>query len=487
MLVALFSLPIVAAEPVTADASLAYASATLLGNITGQEDPGSFLFLPPSVAKRANVTIAATSLIVNWTENGRYEVMDPRNQSRPEYSMEKGPPAQGEKNHGTATAEADLNLMGSNLLALGFGDDLPTIGFESRTVTVQANPKGEWIGGAKDRGTAGQSDASRGIIRFTLPNGASQTELEDGRIRVTGNLTLHLWDTWLNVTDGQTTTTYRAGWEERSSTGPAGSVVQERQSRLLTLRMVKAEVVLTLDSGRALLVSPRSAITASGQAHLTSTLGSINNHMILDEPIDVRGDFRLESTNGTSGDNRMRGLLSYRAEVTSIQAGTAQIIAPASPSKGMSAWWLVAASVPVLLVGTVAGIRRYGPVTLDDVEYAILSGHDRRAHRSARRLAKKTPRDPDAVFLYATTLLQRKDFKPLLENIEPLAANIPKPERRGIAFVLAVASHALGDKQRSAKWGAEAAREPLLAQKLEESGVGSFKPGPSRFTQSGYA
>lgn len=483
---ALLLLPVALAKPPLTDARLTFTSASFAGNVESLGAVESFLFLPPDEEKQVNVSIRASNLLVNWTEIGWYHVTDPRDPQDSDISVQKGPGTQGEKDHGPGTATSHLQLASANLLLVGSGENLPKVNFGALAATVQANPHGHWIGGSMSRTTAGQTDPQGTVVQIHLPAGASQTELRESSITVTGNLTIYLWDTWLNVTDQDGHSSYHAG-QEFASTATPGAPARESLSRLLTLRLTNAEISITLDAGRALVVSQLSSIKAIGEARLNSALGTVNGHAVLDEPIDIQGEFRLESTNQSTNDQRMRGLLSYRADTTSVTAGTANIAAPTSPNRPISPWWLAIAAVPMLLIGTVAGIRRYGPVTLDDVEYAILAGHDRRAHSSARRLAKKTPRDPDAVFLYATTLLQRKNFGPLVEKIEPLAAQIPKPERRGIAFVLAVASHALGDKQRSAKWGAEAAREPLLAQKLEESGLGPFKPTPSRFTQSGYA
>ncbi len=484
ILAALLLLPITGAETSLVDAHIQYDAVQLAGTI---KTPffESHVFVPPQRdPKRVLLSLVAEDLIVNWTDMERYDVAHPANWSRPYVGVQKGPTTHGEAQHGRATAKASFEAPSANFLIHGLAsNEGPLMGFATSNAALKPNPGTQWVAGAHSREFSSTPDPNGTIIYFQLPAGATQTTLTNGTVHVQGNLTIYAWETVVDVTDQQGDTSYASGTRSQSP-GPAPGTTlpaHERETRLLTINARNASATITIESGQILLSSAAVPLHVVGNALFSSALGRIGDHAVLQEDLLVDGRFQLEANNKTGSETRrLEGTLAFRPGEAHLRAGDQELGAAQTVARSQPPWWLMAIAAGTLVLSA-AGYQRYKPTRIEDVELAFLSGRSKRANRLAQRLVRKTPRDPDAVFLYGTALLQQSDHERLIRKLEPLAKALKKGERRGVAYLLAVAAHVVNDEARTRKWGAEAAKDPELAKHLAEHGltIGSNPASPA--------
>lgn len=486
LLLALLFHPTAAATTVESD--IAYASVEVVG-ISTIPATAAYLFIPPAAeGKQVSFTMRAERLVVNWTEIARYDVMDPTNMSRPYGGIQQGPPSQGERDHRNATASASIIDPAANLLFAGPSQKPLTMSLDCQSLRVDSNPSDHWMVGAHSRGADPTPIPNGSTVRVPLPPEFVRARVHDAQIVLTGDTLIYVWQANVEVVDSTGTTTYASGTvHETQNPTPGPLPVGERQTRLLTIRASNATLAIRVVEGEAVVVGEAFGFASQGLASFASVSGVVGGRPLFDDKITVEGKFAFKVNKSSSAGDRLTGALAYDPALARVFASGLEITSPVPtpPFPWTTTWWILGA-VSFVTAGGV-GARRLRPVRVDEVELALLAGRQRRAYSLARRLAQRRPGDPEAVFLYATTLMQRAEFARLLDKIEPLATGIKQADRGGIAFLLALAAHALGDKPRSARWATEAARDPQLAKKLAESGIaGPITPG-SASLQSGYA
>ena len=483
--------PSTAAAAADAAGEFLYDSVDINGTITTPAFAG-LVFLPPGeTPKHASITLHAENLVVNWTERSRVEIADPANWSQPYGGVPKGPPTHGESSHANASADATFSTPMSNLIIVGRGGETPTIEFQVKEAKVKPNPVDQWIGGSRVRGSSTSPDPNGTAIYYPLAAALTQVQAGNGTFEVRGNLTLYVWETTLNVTSQDQRTTYTTGsWTQPAGPLPtADGPVRERHYRLLTLHATGAIIKLQLDSGKALINAAQLHLESTGNARFEAAegllrVGDVDRSLLRDE-LSVTGTFGVSARNQSTSEPRLRGTLTLGPGPATFAVAGQEVASVTAPvEQGRFRWWMIAGAASLLILG-VGAARRFQPVRIEQVELALLGGQDRRAGRLAQRLARKRPQDPDALFLYGTTLLQRRDFPQLLSNLEPLALRIAKPERRGLAFLLAVAAHATGDTRTARKWATEASVDPMLADRMRADGIDFAKRSGTQ--QSGYA
>jgi hypothetical protein len=474
------------------NAALTFETVEITGTINGQPAP-AHLFVPPTpTLKRVFLHIEADELVVNWTDRTRYEVADHLNWSQPYGGTQKTPQTQGEKRYPRATGDAAFTTTSSNILVTGTGSKAPLVNFTAGTVHLEANPVDQWVGGSRTRGTNPTPDVNGTAIYFPLPAAATQTRVAQATTTIEGNATIILWDTTVNVVSNGEQTPYESGsWTRPLSPSPtADAPARERHYRLITVHATNARITIVIEAGHALLASQTVSLTAAGYADINAATGPLLvgqvSRELVDENVQVGGAFALNAYNASTEKSLLRGSVVFNQGPTVVTADGDQVATVASPgSRSPASWWMVVVTGGLLVLGAV-GFRRFQPVRIEQVELAILGGQHRRARRLVNRLVRRSPGDPDVVFLYGTALLQDARHERLIEKVEPLAHALKVEDRRGVAFLLAVASHAVKDEARSRKWGAEASKDPLLATQLAKSGIAPKTQGTPSSSMNAY-
>lgn len=426
-------------------------------------------------------------MVVNWTERSRYELADPVDPGRPYGGVQKAPATQGERDHGPGRLESLLSDPTANLVLAASGRQPVPALVVAGAADARPTPVAEWVAGSRARSTARTPDPNGTVVWFPLPAGTVQTTWTNATLEVRGNLTLHIYGAVVRVQNQTGNETYASGSTTAPLSPGPGPVANERSFRLLTIRATNARAVLEVEIGPVIGASNEATLEVAGRATLAAAHGNLNvgssPEPLLGDDLTIQGKFRVETRNQTDTEPRLRGALFPEPGQATLAWGAKELeFAPIHSGPAPTWWWVAGAAGGLLLAGLVWW-RRVGPVTVEAVELAFLAGRTRRAGRLAHRLAARAPQDADALFLYATAMLQARRFEDLVDIIEPLARRVAKRHRRGVAYLLAVAAYASDNRATWRRWAREAADDPVLRQRLREDGI--WDPRPRRPLRSG--
>ena len=451
-----------------------FTSSTMRGawNLTrGSEE--TLLLVPGGAGHdRFGWALEAQSIVLNWTVVARYETTRPDDPS-PFVFVDKETPRQWNEETNAKRATSQSRSDESNLFLVGASD--PGSPSQVEELRFDASPP-SWYAGSEQTPTVSGTSGPTTRIVVDVPPEFVQAEANNGTFRFAGNISLTIWDAAVHMSSESDAFVEESGRTHK----PVAATVGETEYRLLRIDAVNATLFLQVHTGVAHVAAAALDVVGVGHAVFQGTKGVVDDEggpRILDrEPLTVTGRFSTFFQEGEARVQLTDGRMQYAA-ATQVEP----IVPNATPSWWSPWLWLtLLAIVPLVFLG----VRRSRPVTVDDVEWAILSGKSRRGLRLAKRLVGKNPGDPDAVFLYGTTLLARGRFATILKTIEPLSLRIETSSRRGIAFVLAVAAHGSKDPLRARRWAIEAAQDPQLRKRLEHDGVLTTSPS---VLQSGYA
>jgi hypothetical protein len=433
-------------------------------------------------------TLQASSLVVNVTSSTRTEAVWPNSNQEAGFVYDSAPKYQ-EYRWGRVNVTGRSLRPSSNLLVHGLGSD-PSILAHAALVELRPLVGAAWAAGASANAIAVTGQTTRSTYLLDLPRGWAQADLAAPHLDVQGDLRLALWENVVQV--GPRGETFASGVRTQDSyPSPAGTgaLVRQRNETLLVLTATDAVLTLHVASGSLRLGSDALGVAGELDATFRSAEGSIERGAdrvaVRGEPVTVSGSMQLRTWNATTVGG-LRGQFGV-ADATiglptrDLPAPFASIASPPPPAVSWLGWSVLALSI----LGLFIAWRARRSVTVDDVEWELLAGHVRRGHRMARRLVRAHPDDPDVVFLYASTLLARDRPEELVERVEPLAQDLPRPSRRGIAYVLAVAAKSLGDRARSRRWAEEASQEPLLLARMKADGL--WPKHAARAEPAGYA
>ena len=465
----------------------------------GGNETGGFLMVPSGpYARSMGWVLRADHLVVNWTNLTRYEVgrvMDPNSTY---LAAGNDPAIQGERRFGPSIATSHTDQAASNLLVTG--PDMGPVRFSSQTSAVDIGSSGNryWYAGAESSPTLTDTRDSPVRVVFEVPLDAVQGEMKDARISLEGNLSILVWQATVQVRAAAASHTFESGTGDQPliPTNPT-PLVRERVYRLLRLDALNATFTLQVDDGGALVGANDLVVRATGLAGFQGTNGVLtresHSFALAHEPFQAHGTFDIFLSKTAPPASVLHATVRLEDGRFDI-AGPRDLVpaTTATPTKPWRTHPLVWAAGFLVVAVPVVMMARHRSVAIDDVEWAILQGHSRRSARLARRLIRKTPTDPDAVFLYGATHLLHHPGPRTFARVEGLAAALPHAARTGIAYTLTLASQAVGESARVRRWAREAARDPLLRQRLEADGVlprsgKGPRARPATSAQTGYA
>lgn len=489
---------------------LIFSSALLRGSIEVESRVSAALLPPswPSDTKGFHWTMEAQRITVRRTNTTTAELgYSPANVSQPLVGVAKGPPEVGIDVFADARASSSANVPQSHVLLYAASDGSLQGLHNSGRLTLQPNGITHWRAGS--RATAGVDTAEVDAPRtndttrtYRIPAALVLATITESSIQIQGSFTLVVWEALVRLETSSGSRDYSAGTTVRSMhPNPTGlpSAVRERDYTLIELEATNATFELEAPASPVYLVLTEMRSTATGEALFGSAEGKLYNDRhslaVRNSPLSIDGVMKMQ-TRRVGDDSRLASTIELTGAVISAPGGVwseatagggsslMAKLATSMEARAQVAIW----SLGLVLLGSAAlGARVWyqRAPTVERVEWAVLSGQHRRANRLSRRLARKRPDDPDALFLYGSTLLQAKKYGSLFRFVEPKARRLPANHRHGIAFLLAVAAKSCGDLPRALQWAQEAAREPEFRGALVEAGL--LREPYAMETQSGYA
>lgn len=442
---------------------------------TATPAPGHLWFpASPDAAGPYAWNLVAERLQVRWSNTSGYELQWPPDFERP-FFFANTEPSEGFRDFAGAAAVSERRSAESGVLVQGQGPRPFGLEFESPDMRFGEFAPATWTVGpqAESSASAGEVEAQRS---FTPSADLLHASLDGGRILARGDLHLVVWDAAVDVQSRTGEERFESGRQEQAAaTASAAQPVKRVAYQILELRAENATFSAST-ADRARIAAASFSLVVAGRASFHSARGLVSHgeteEAVADEPVTVMGQSAVEVMPGDNSrgkfDSRLRvqdGRLAIEGRREFIQAAAA---APAAPI-ALSWWWLLlvpAVAVPAFLVS-----RRVQAPEIEAIEKAVLEGRMRKGHRLASRLVRKRPRDPNVVFLYGTTLLARETPSRLLQVLGPLASKLSKRERRGVAFIMAIAARAAGEAETLGQWAHEAAVDPIFRERLRHDGI----------------
>lgn len=476
-MVALLLFPSVSADSPVADFEFTSASFRGEWQATDPNQRAAVVVPAGSGESRFAWTLEADHIALNWSQTTRYEVVHPTNPGTRSY-VAKEPPRQWDEATPAHEAVGQSRSSLSNILVVGASNTAPIADIRTTEFIVQSG-EGTWYAGSEAGTEVSTQPPVNTQVRYEHPEDYLQIASNKSTIQLSGDFAMAVWDARVKLNETNEWRTVETGRTERG----VAQNVRESDHRLLWIHAKNATLFLDVHLGPVLLASPTFGFRGAGVASFQGSSGLLTQdaetYALDREPVRVTGMLDAELVKETARPRANLEISKGEVEFEGASLDVARTPEVASESPLRWAWGAL-----LLLPAAWLCVRRFRPVTIDDVEWAILSGKSRRGLSLAKRLVAKNPQDPDAVFLYGTTLLARGRFASVLETIEPLGLKIEPRLRRGIAFVLAVAAHGSNDPLRTRRWAKEAAQDPQLRNRLEEDGVLAASPS---VLQSGYA
>lgn len=476
-------MPTAYAQEFQASADFEYDSAKVMGGTPILLAADGRLLIEPASKSVYSWSLETPSLTINRTSAARTEVSWP-NSRNTIVNVYEGPPSQAEETFQQVNASGRSLGPGSGVLLLGQYGEAHVSALVSDAL-IQALPSTQWLSGAGGGASSLTGSAPHTTYASVLPDGWVQATLGVSEVVVRGDLRIALWENLVTVSSESGDRSFESG----ARTDQTAVSVRERNETLLVLTARDARLSLHLASGQARVAGPRVEVDGTLDAIFRAAAGSLRGPAgdiaMAHEPLLVSGDLRLLTWNATST-GRLGGDLGLRDGLYSLPTtGQQGLLATGAPASGPGVpplVWLLAAVVLVAVAWIARGRRK---VSVEDVEWDLLNERFRRGHRRARRLVAQRPRDPDAVFLYGSSLLTVAGPRELVQRIEPLALGLAPAARRGVAYILAVASKSMGDPRRARRWAQEAAAEPALRAQMRKDGL--WKSEPVGGQAAGYA
>jgi hypothetical protein len=308
-----------------------------------------------------------------------------------------------------------------------------------------------------------------------------ESTFTNGSSLIRGNFTAFISGANVTVKDAAGDHMFRSGnWTEPIGPASQGSAyVRYHYFQWLRVSFEKTEMRLEADKREVHAFAGRLTLAGQTTAFFDVTSGFLAYGGVRrDLPrgrLNLTGYLSFETWNETG---RLEVELRTRPEVLGFKSTPHQnpdATAPklAKPDEtGPSLWWKVAMGVAAVAGVVLLVNRRAGRIRIDEVEWALFSGHNKRALAKARALVRRRPRDANAIFLYGASLAAVGRADQVVEELEPLADRLQPAAQAGIAYLLTVAATRLGDRARADRWSATASRDPELRRRLQREGIG---------------
>lgn len=495
-------------EYVKGEASTTEVQSSGSANITSPRMDAMHLLTQANAPVNGQWSLRAQALTVFWNQSESVGVgWAPTN---PHEGFTSVPTKKGTGSDRYIGAEVSFARSGPNTNFLVVKNQTPIrVEVESaRGFFGNASAGETWYGGASTanytdspsvtygRGGAGQSviEAGTPVFRF---NGSN-------RIEVTGNFTVFVWSTFINVTDERgNQASYRSGtWDANAileQVHPRG-VAREQHSQVVKLEATDANLVIHdwTDPSRLAAEAIDSETTdvmfRDARAYFESP-----NHFFqaTNATFGFEGALRMK-TSAAEGSARL--LCSFIGQVVDTDLPPSGPIAPAEalpsqkgqvvegheqaatigshvPGGAVAVLWSILGFVAIIIglfalrCHSNAKTRKVVPslevlAQLGQAEKALLEGDSRAARRLAKAVLARDATNTHAWFLHGASLVKEKAFQATVEALEPIMNGLPG-NRAGLAFLLSLCHLRLRRPSKAARWALMAATDPAFRHQMQ--------------------
>lgn len=479
-----------------------FSNAAIAGQLSLSDATQAALLLPSSKSPAAELSIEleARNLVVNVTTS-RWILVGtaPDDPSDAAFSIAKGPPEYEEFSHSDAFIQFSSAPNFSQLLAVF--DEAQISGSFSNRVEIwpaDGNPWRAGFGGNSSIGSGGDPGSTRTV---SVPAGFPSLHFGSTALAVLGSLEIIVWDAEFLVENASGGVhSYRSGSTQQplaQGVPPqADAVARERIDRLVSLRAENASAHLFIAGRQAALAAPVLALSARGDAEFYAPHGYLSNAAgrmeLVGDPLGVAGEFSLALSSRPDDHRALSGDIAI-GPGTVLLGENAMLHKPSTSSRSIwrpgGASWPVAAVSAGLAAAAAIGMfalaglaRRWQDrgIAIDDAELSLLGGKTRTAIRQARAILRRDALDADAMFVLGAAQLKAGKLSNAVRELGRRCRALPIGERRGVAFLLALAGLRLGRPDSVRQWAAEAKRDPILAFRLGEEGWPEEAPDEDR-------
>lgn len=381
-------------------------------------------------------------------------------------------------------------------------------------VAVLTPSAGErWSGGVDGR-NPDQSPEDKGRLRgvFVATPGTPVVQLSaSSKFHISGNFSLFVWESMVNVTDEDgTVTSYRSGtWDTDvvGSQAHPGGVTRETHRQLLRLDAVDGILVLNDWSGLARIAAESLDAHAEGSTVFRQARAYLESPAFYyrtdNASFDVDGSLSLTITRNPASTSELWARLEARsAKISLPPSGPLPAPAIEDPTvaearskvdgQGLPSHALRNASLSEIILWAVPGAllflagwaylrrrralematARYGPVNMGpaksilSAEEALVRGESARARALVEPIVRQDPLDVDAWFIHGASLLQEGAPRRAALDLEPVVKKI-RGNRAGLAFLLCLAYVKLGRWPKARRWSLVAGTDPDFRLQLE--------------------
>lgn len=465
---------------------VAYTSAESAGASTIQGRVGTLLADRPIDEGATNGTswwvLRADAALVNWTYQRRASAgTSPSGDPMFARTVERD---SGERRYAAPTLQTDA-LPGEPrvLVVPGPDDRIRTAGETASTVRVR--PAGNatwWVGEGDSPGTtAGNEDIYVRQTHDLKPDRPLLTAGNETRWTLTGDLTIYVWYANLTVqSQNRSTDAYRTGTWTTDDTGNEvvdRSAAREQHVQLVRVEAVNASLRVDAAPGTVRWTTPEAEVRTTGRVALTGLRGQLvadrETYAFHGGSVAFEGRIRQQIT-GASETGGIEGILEGQEVDVGDLPPTAEVRPTSTlptPTAGVP-WLVVALAASGTLFGL--GVWQFREWTSREDEHAAdlvaaeeaLVAHDSEtARKHALAILDEDPRDADAWFAYAASLIQDGEFEQVIDELGPMVVKLDEGVE-GPAFYLAYAHAALDQVEDAVDWAIDAAQEPSLREKI---------------------
>jgi hypothetical protein len=435
------------------------------------------------------VGLTAGRAAINVTTSDDIDaVPNPANPAGKATSIAIGPPRFSEDSLRDVMAKSNQFLRKGTLMAQADDSNVIVNATTKESTTVDASKRETWRTGLHAAGIGSQSPAT-----------GQEAAIEPGFIRVAGrlprlsirgNFSLSYWGATLAMTSARGHAEYRSDhWtvQDTPTVPRVGSLARHERYQFVRMTLTNATLQIVTTNHLSRFVAYEATDWVTGDVRIMQARGTMQGAKqwlhLKDSPLAVGGQFGFSAQRDASDAKRMVAqiyatdatALAPTAELMDLPSEESRVALADLPTKARAG---VIAALVLIPLGLVAvGVRRFATGTIDDAELALLRGRPRRAVRIARRLVRREPSNADVLFLYGAGLFHAGDVRRLTTEVALLARKIPRQQRLGISFMLAIAHAHLADFEAAESWATEASDvpeyRPKLAPILERAGVAS--------------
>lgn len=412
----------------------------------------------------------------------------PNDPSQAIFGVSKGPPTQQTAKYDDVSATIAAPWTYSHVLLHAPPDLFASAQLEvAAGSTLRISENQTWRAGTGANATA-PPDPNGTTASVEVAAGQVQTDMFGPILRIEGEVRIAFWEGTMSVAAAEgENKVHRSGSSYSGPAGPGtGWALRERTDALIVATAKNASLRLEASNRPASMVSTHVEAFAAAGFHFSAATGMLSNGTRLlavdDEALTLTGPTRVGLFPSDGGPPRLRvdvemasGAQSLTETVERARPQPNRMTVRGEDPRAAGNAWSAVGPAGLAVAGLVLlGLSGWGLVgrvaSVEAAERALVKGRTRWSRMLALRVLRDSPRDPDALFVLGAGYLKDGRLEKLLSSVGRRATRVEEGQRRGIAFLLALAGLRLGRPDSVRRWTEEASRDPILSARLGEEG-----------------